>query len=176
MAYPNVALGDIDDDSRVDLFYTVQYEEFIFGRLLLGGPHEAREAFRSSERACRVPELRDVTGDGQFEILDYEAVSLDPEECTGDPIATICQERFPTEWIQVYQLQADGAFRPDSLGARHFYREMADRYRAASAELAEALAIDRSLIGSPRCDEAMVAYLAEMAERARAIAGMPGML
>jgi hypothetical protein len=170
-ARPVVRLAFIDPDSIPDLFFTVEYEEFIFGRVLLGGPAEVQEAFRSSENACRVPELRDVTGDGRLEILDFQTGALAVEECSGDPYAQRCQELFPTEWISVWSVQDGSQIRASGPGLRGFYANLALDYQRAAGELATILnAGDPGGRLSPRCDQSMVVALERMASRAESIA------
>lgn len=170
-ARPVVRLVFIDPDSLPDVFFTVEYEEFIFGRALVGGPAEAQEVFRSSENACRVPELRDVTGDGRLEILDFQAGALGVEECSGDPYAQRCQELFPTEWISVWSVQDGSQIRTRGPGLRGFYADLALDYQRAAGNLATILdAGDPAGRLSPRCDQSMVVALEIMASRAEAIA------
>lgn len=168
---PMVQLALVNRDSFPDLFYTVQYEEFIFGRLLLGGRSGVREVFKSSDDACSVPELRDINQDGLPDLIDKQAGALSRDECSGDPYASVCLDAYPTEWLQVWIQRPDGIFQNDSVEARQFYAELANRYSQAARDLRSAL--DKATgppARSPRCNASMAASFESMAARARSIA------
>jgi len=166
---PHVALVNLDGSSRPALFYTVHYENFVFGKVFVG-PANARQIFMSSDEACRVPKLQDVNGDGRLEVLDYVAGALSVDECTEhDVLARPCMDHYPTEWVEVWSLDNEGGFSRDSLGAVAFYRELAEKYRLGAAELAAALDRRADAVPSPRCDTSMVVSLQRMAERAALI-------
>lgn len=168
---PVVKLAMVTQDSFPDLFYTVQYEEFIFGRLLLGSSTGVREVFKSGPDACSVPELTDVSGDGLPDLIEKQAGALSRDECTGDPYASVCLDAYPTEWLQVWIQQSDGTFRNDSIEAKAFYADLADRYSQAARDLRSAL--DKATgppARSPRCNASMAASFESMAARARRIA------
>src|SRR5690606_373881 len=86
-ARPAVQLRLIDKDSAPDLFFTVHWEEFVFGELWRGPPGTARLAFKSADDACRVPELRDVNSDGLLDVIDWRVGALRQSECSGDALA-----------------------------------------------------------------------------------------
>lgn len=166
---PQVSLTKFNGDSIPDLFWTMRYEEILEGSLLLGTQIAAREAFSVSDSSCSVPQMRDVTDDGQMEILEYVAGALSPEECLGDAWATACQKRFPTEWVRVWVLE-EGEIEIDREHSKSFYASLAEDYETASKELGSMLAQDPAEIPSPRCNMEMVKALDELALRAHAIA------
>ena len=172
-ARPDAELLFANEDSLPDLFFTIQWEEFIIGELWLGHRSEGIQAFESSERACRVPVLRDVNEDGRLDIIDYVASALEPSECYGDPLAAVCQSAYPTEWPVVWTQRTSGVFAADSLSAASYYEDMAADFASAAEALRTAI---RDGAGppaaSPRCDEAMVNTLAAMASRAAAIGSL----
>lgn len=171
---PRVSLVhlDIDESSKPVLFYTVHYENFIFGSVYGRRPASARELFRSRE-ACRVPKLRDVTGDGRLNVLHYAAGAFSVEECKNEALAWLCMRQYPTEWIEVWSLDKDSVFVRDSLGASAYYRKLAEEYRSAAAELAAALDRGPDAVPSQLCDMSMVRALRNMADRAARIGGIP---
>lgn len=172
-ARPDAKLVFAKGDSLPDLFFTIQWEEFILGELWLGYPAEEILAFKSAEHACRVPVFRDVNEDGRPDLIDYVASALSPSECYGDPLAAVCQAAYPTEWPVVWIQRTSGAFMADSLAAASYYEAMAVEFAAAADALRRAI---REGVGppatSPRCDEAMANRLAEMARRAAAIGSL----
>jgi len=169
-ARPEAKLLFANGDAIPDLFFTIQWEEFVIGELWLGHRSDEIQAFDSSEWACRVPVLRDVNEDGRLDVIDHVAAALEPSECYGDPLAAVCQSAYPTEWPVVWIQLTSGVFLADSVAAASYYQRMAAEFASAAEALRKAI---RDGVGppaaSPRCDEAMANTLGAMASRAAAI-------
>lgn len=162
----------INHDTLPDLLWTLQYEGYLEGQVLLGGALRSRLVFATDENACSVPSLRDIDGDGLPDILDYQSYALKPAECQGDAYASVCQDALPTDWVRVF-LQEGDSFVNDSAKAGQFYITMAQLYGRASAALRSSIDSGTGIAArSPRCNRRMVADLDSMAARAARIAGL----
>lgn len=172
-ARPAVKLEYIDGDSTPDLFFSVLWEEFIFGELWLGRGQQEIQAFKSADDACRISELRDVNGDGRADIVDWRAGALRPGECYGDVLAAVCQRTYPTDWPDVWIQAANGDFARDSVAAQSFYRTMSAAFAQGARALRATLREHAELpADSQRCDENLAKAIETMARRSDVIAGM----
>jgi len=172
-ADPDVTLIMFNRDSLPDLFFTVRWEEFILGELWIARTTDQEMAFKSSDDACRVPEMRDVNGDGLLDIVDWRASALSASECAGDVLAAVCQHQYPTEWPDVWLQVPHGRLVRDSLGSREFYQEMAGAYTAGASALRHALNTSVAPSGEAgRCNRGLLRSLEAMAARAQSIAAL----
>ena len=173
-ASPRVTLRTIDSDSQSDLFYAIEFDEFIFGVLLLARGDSVHQAYRTATALCRAPALEDANGDGRLDVIEYLPSALDSEECKGDPYGSICHEALPTDWPSVWLQRDSGAFTPDSVGAPQYYRARAGEFDDAGQRLKRDLQDSTGLArASPRCNEAMAKALSAMARRARSLGAGP---
>lgn len=167
-AMPYAVLIDANGDSIPDLFWTIRHEEFIGGMLLLGSRGGASTAFQTDGRACRVPELRDVTADGRLDVVEYVPGAFTPESCQGDAPAIRCQEEYLTEWPIVWT-QSDSGFTPDSSRARRYYLDRGAQFEAAATKILEEVRRQPAGTAHGGCDSATARTLQEMGVRAYAI-------
>lgn len=165
---PEVNLLDIDGDAIPDLYYTLEFEGFILGRLWLGRSDSEVQAFRSAADVCRIPELRDVTGDGLLDVVDFTAFGLSAAECSESFEAETCRNTYPTDWPVVWVQRKAGQFVADSSLARPYYRDVAATFRSAARELRLAI-LKGTWTASPRCSEGLAKAIERMAQRAGAI-------
>ncbi len=163
---PTVRLVDIDGDGQRDLFWSLEFEEFAGGMVLLSRRDSIVVAFQSGSQSCRAPILRDMNGDGLLDVEEVLVGVLKRDECRGDAAASMCQERFPTEWRQAWT-QAKGGEFSSGAGAREHYRILAGEYRHAAAELRAAIARG-DFASSSRCNVPMADGLDALARRAEA--------
>ena len=169
-AVPEVTLRLVDSDDAPDLFWTIAFEEFLGGMLLLADGDTALQVFATDEMACGVPELRDVSGDGLLDVIDYRVGALTRPECLGDPVALACRDAYPTDWAEVL-VQHDRRFVSAPLAVQGFYADLGNRYKEAARELRHALATNPMGLPSPRCDIEMVRALDLLHSRALVQAG-----
>jgi hypothetical protein len=169
-AMPRARLAWINDDAKVDLFWTIDHEELVGGMVLLADGDSARVAYTSApEEACRSPELIDVTGDGRLDIIQYLPYGFGSVECRMDAAAAPCIEVLPTEWAVVWGQTEDG-FAPDPNRAQEFYARLADEYRQAANDLERAIRTSTGVAAlSPRCDRNLLRRLRELTSMAEAI-------
>lgn len=165
---PVISLQDLNGDGIPDLFWTLQHEEIVAGMVLLGTANGARPVFVTDERTCRVPELRDVNGDGRPDVVNYESGALTHDECRGDALAEPCQRTYPTEWAVAWIQEAD-SFVNVPPRAKSFYSDRATAYEAAARQIRSRLASGGKPAPSPRCDLHLAAAIDSMAARAHAL-------
>lgn len=164
---PQARLIYFDEDSLPDLFWTLQFEEFLGGVLLLAvGETAHRYLFRSPGTDCAVPELRDIDSDGHLELIEFAVGALDRAECSGDPIADVCKERFLTDWLIVHRLE-DGEL--VQITPSEFYSDLAQRYEGDAQTLRDELGMQGNAL-SPRCNASMATTLERLADSALRIA------
>lgn len=133
----------------------------------MGTATGAREVFLSDRAACAEPVLQDVNHDGRIDIVEYNAGALSMDECSGDALATPCQEEYSTDWA-VVNVQADSGFNNEPAHAQQFYLDRAAEYSRSAEQIRQALAAGSSV--SPRCNAEMAAALDSMATLAGQLA------
>lgn len=169
-AVPRVRLVDLNADGAVDLFYAMEYEEFIFGKVIARDGAGFREMYSTNVSLCGAPRLEDVNGDGKLDILEPRPTALSAEECREDPAATVCRAALSTDWIELLQQSSDGTFRPDSSHASAFYQSLAEAYASSVRVLRRDLETGSGLAaGSSRCNSEMLKSIEAMEARARGL-------
>lgn len=171
-AVPSVSLRTVDGDSLPDLFWTIRYDEIIGGMLLLGTDDGARTAFQTDERACRIPELVDVTQDGRLDLVEFLPGAFRPEDCQSDPLTILCQAAYPTEWPIVW-VQNDSGFAPDLSKAHGFYSEQGAAFARASTQIRKQQAGTTVNEAESPCASRVADSLARMAVLAVGIGASP---
>lgn len=161
-ATPWVALVDVNRDSRLDLLFSLQYEELIGGAVLLSEPRGAASfAYREFDGLCRAPEFADLDGDGRPEIIESRPGAVSLESCRFDGPAERCAKKVGTDWRSVLTYDDPArVFRVDTTAFKEFYRAEATR-------LSEGAAAARSV--PETCSASIAARLDSMSARASRI-------
>lgn len=162
---PEVRLEDITGDGVPDLFITFQFEEMTSGILLKGTAQGSSLQVFSTAGAvtCRVPELRDVNGDGKLDIVSYVAGAFDPAMCRSEGRYELCKDAYPMTWPEVHIQQTGGVFEQSTRGLTDFYKEWQNRYKDALHRL------EREPVDGP-CGSELLEPLERSAERAASLA------
>jgi hypothetical protein len=165
-----VRLGDLNGDGIPDLFWTMHYEEIIAGMVLFGTRDGAHPVFVTDEQTCRVPELRDLNGDGKTDVVAYEVGALTLDECQGDVEAAPCQRMYATEWAVAWMQIAD-SFVNDPRRAKSFYANAAREYAMSARRIRGQSGNYDDGLRPSRCGLSMADRLDSLAARADSLAG-----
>lgn len=131
----NAELLDLDADSVVDLFWTIDDGDVVGGAALFSRDSSAELAYGNWEGNCAAPEIwRSVYDDGLPDIIRHVPSSFGAQQCFEVDYSQ-CVERYPTAWATLYAQTPDGAFVVDTAETTGFYSQMAYRYSQASVRL-----------------------------------------
>ena len=117
----------INQDSLIDLFWTLD-GEYSGGQLLLGRTGEPEVAL--SLGGCVSPSLKDVSGDGLVDVVDYTGGGLLDEVC-NDLMHSACFDDYDLWAWPTFYLQANDSFKLDTIVMSASYAPYGDRYRSS---------------------------------------------
>lgn len=128
-ANPEARLEDFNVDGATDLFWTIDFDEFIGGMLVLRQGLRAVELHPGVEE-CEVPRIEKVGS--SFQLTIHTPGVYTAEECV-EPVVRLCVSKIPASWPRFFVI--DGYEMREVRRNSQYYQELAAKYRAAASDL-----------------------------------------
>jgi len=170
-AIPTVRLLYTTLDSVPMMWITLADEEMLSGSLYAGVGAGVQLTYQSGDDICKLPELRDVNGDGMLDIVEHMPGAVRGDQCRGDAAVQPCMDRYHLTSEAVLLQNAIGVFTRDSSHESSFYDSLASQYAKSADQLQRDLALRTT--PSVSCNSAMLLAVLDLRKRARRLAGIP---
>jgi len=168
-ALPEVRLEDFNADQIPDLFWTIDYDEFVGGMLVLHRSEGAIELHPGVEE-CQTPRIEKIGH--TYQLVVYEPGVYSAEECV-EPVIRRCLSTIPGSWPRYFAVEGNEL--KEIQRDPSYYRDLAIHYREA-ADLLERLIEDGAELPGTNtpanyCGEGTPEKLRQLADRADGMAG-----